>query len=510
MIKRPFLPHPRESRPLPTRSTDSFERSKFFINGGLSNVSQAIRRKLCSLKISTPIISGETLKTQIYELTRIRPQNQRLCTGCRDISEETLITASEDAFFPSVHLLLRLLGGKGGFGSLLRGAASKAGQKKTINFDACRDMSGRRLRHVNAEKKSEEWKADAEERKLEKVAEDFLKKQAKAAKKSGSALVKTVKDVDGKRNLDESDSDEEEDKANNDDDEKSVILNDGSSSGHSKEREGSWSLNSISDSQAERESSGGNSTESNFEEENDVPSRRGFELVEASRSKAVHAVAEVSVASELCIVSIVPRPGNSDLETEAASGSKAVQTGGTGSLEPESGNQEEQVGQATSVTVLEEVKGSQSGAIAAEPPNYAVEPKLGNHEMVVEDVDISDMERPLNFEEFNSAAEMEVLGMESSKQYLWRCLPRNFWPRNELILDYSILIGALSDVAWLHLLYKNNWDVRMWVGTLAPNKILAVVKPQFNQEINYGRVSSIAIKDEKGAGDAIFLSVTTV
>lgn len=84
-----------------------------------------------------------------------------------------------------VHLLLRLRGGKGGFGSLLRGAATKAGQKKTNNFDACRDMSGRRLRHVNAEKKLEEWRAEAEERKLEKMAEEFIKKKTKEALKSG-------------------------------------------------------------------------------------------------------------------------------------------------------------------------------------------------------------------------------------------------------------------------------------------------------------------------------------
>lgn len=68
---------------------------------------------------------------------------------------------------------------------MLRGAATKAGQKKTNNFDACRDMSGRRLRHVNAEKKLEEWRAEAEERKLEKMADEFLKKNAKEAAKKG-------------------------------------------------------------------------------------------------------------------------------------------------------------------------------------------------------------------------------------------------------------------------------------------------------------------------------------
>jgi hypothetical protein len=35
--------------------------------------------------------------------------------------------------------VLRLRGGKGGFGSLLRGAGK---QKLTDNFDACRDLHG--------------------------------------------------------------------------------------------------------------------------------------------------------------------------------------------------------------------------------------------------------------------------------------------------------------------------------------------------------------------------------
>lgn len=88
-------------------------------------------------------------------------------------------------------MLLRLRGGKGGFGSLLRGAATKAGQKKTSNFDACRDMSGRRLRHVNAEKKLKEWKAEAEERELERTAEEFLKKDKKA-KEENSGVFKEL------------------------------------------------------------------------------------------------------------------------------------------------------------------------------------------------------------------------------------------------------------------------------------------------------------------------------
>lgn len=42
-----------------------------------------------------------------------------------------------------------LLGGKGGFGSLLKG--QQAVKKKTKNNDACRNLEGKRLRHVNQE-----------------------------------------------------------------------------------------------------------------------------------------------------------------------------------------------------------------------------------------------------------------------------------------------------------------------------------------------------------------------
>ena len=71
-------------------------------------------------------------------------------------------------YLPTCTLLLKLAGGKGGFGALLRGAANSAGT--TTNFDACRDLSGRRLRHVNGEKKIIEFSKHAEERELEAIA----------------------------------------------------------------------------------------------------------------------------------------------------------------------------------------------------------------------------------------------------------------------------------------------------------------------------------------------------
>ncbi|CAK9140510.1 unnamed protein product [Ilex paraguariensis] len=142
-----------------------------------------------TLNFATPSISVSSLKARIHGLTSIPIHSQLLLSGNHRLNDdETLISDGFDGKFPLViHLLLRLRGGKGGFGSLLRGAATKAGQKKTNNFDACRDMSGRRLRHVNAEKKLEEWRAEEEERKMEKMAENWIKKKAKAVKKGGSS-----------------------------------------------------------------------------------------------------------------------------------------------------------------------------------------------------------------------------------------------------------------------------------------------------------------------------------
>ncbi|CAB9496398.1 RING finger and SPRY domain-containing protein 1 [Seminavis robusta] len=56
-----------------------------------------------------------------------------------------------------------LRGGKGGFGTLLKSSARQSGAKLTTDFGACRDLQGRRLRHVNDEIKLRKWR-EAQER----------------------------------------------------------------------------------------------------------------------------------------------------------------------------------------------------------------------------------------------------------------------------------------------------------------------------------------------------------
>lgn len=67
---------------------------------------------------------------------------------------------------------LRMIAGKGGFGSMLRAIGAQI--EKTTNREACRDLSGRRLRDINEEKRLKEWlekngnQADDEQAKIQR------------------------------------------------------------------------------------------------------------------------------------------------------------------------------------------------------------------------------------------------------------------------------------------------------------------------------------------------------
>lgn len=69
---------------------------------------------------------------------------------------------------------LKLPGGKGGFGSMLRAIGAQI--EKTTNREACRDLSGRRLRDINEEKRLKDFiskKADRERELQEKKKQKF-------------------------------------------------------------------------------------------------------------------------------------------------------------------------------------------------------------------------------------------------------------------------------------------------------------------------------------------------
>ncbi|CAN0884767.1 Replication stress response regulator SDE2 [Linum grandiflorum] len=365
-----------------------------------------------TLRFPAPQVCTDEIKRRIFEITRIPVQLQRIVSGGRQLDDHSVVSIPEC----NVHLLLSLLGGKGGFGSLLRGAATKAGQKKTNNFDACRDMSGRRLRHVNAEKRLEEWKEGEEERKLEKIAQDFLKKKAKKGVKGagdGEAAkyvakyreesAKCVAQVEdavreafsngsgkrkakfpmnaveakkskiwlGKQKLDESDGEDTEDDSDSDNEdketEKSVILNDGSNS----------------DSVSDGKQTGECSTDASCE-------RSGSE--EGVKEAAEELTCEPSSGRDVI---------NDDMDRVQAPCSEDAKASGIDIITETQENLSCQNDEAPS-------KSPATGA--TNDPKSEVE-----EEKVAEVVNDSDLKKPLNFEEFNSPSDLEVLGLEKLK-----------------------------------------------------------------------------------------------
>ncbi|BHF67869.1 silencing defective protein Sde2 [Sparganum proliferum] len=114
-------------------------------------------------------------------LEMLVPKEEFFATDNRD--EDCFYTVSGRILSPGdsipsdvshVEKHFRLRGGKGGFGSMLRAIGNQI--EKTTNREMCRDLSGRRMRDVNAEEKLKQWYAKASEREREKV-DRYLERQ---------------------------------------------------------------------------------------------------------------------------------------------------------------------------------------------------------------------------------------------------------------------------------------------------------------------------------------------
>jgi len=100
-------------------------------------------------------------------------KNFRLILCNKELDETRLIkTLNHQHVF---QFRVRLVGGKGGFGATLR--SQKPKHPVTNNFDACRDLSGRRIRHVRAQQDLQNWKNERAEEdiKIEEELEEYKK-----------------------------------------------------------------------------------------------------------------------------------------------------------------------------------------------------------------------------------------------------------------------------------------------------------------------------------------------
>jgi hypothetical protein len=73
-----------------------------------------------------------------------------------------------------------ILGGKGGFGANLRAAGKTGPKAKTHSFGYCRDLNGRRLKSVNDEIRLRKWLSEPEQKKREKLGDEYIEEKGAA------------------------------------------------------------------------------------------------------------------------------------------------------------------------------------------------------------------------------------------------------------------------------------------------------------------------------------------
>lgn len=95
------------------------------------------------------------LKVRLHSITNVDLADQRITTiGGRSLDDNSKLFNANDTEGPIIYnLTVRMFGGKGGFGSMLRAQGGRMNAQKSTNFDACRDLQGRRVKAVNDAKK---------------------------------------------------------------------------------------------------------------------------------------------------------------------------------------------------------------------------------------------------------------------------------------------------------------------------------------------------------------------
>ncbi|KAF5953203.1 hypothetical protein HYC85_011147 [Camellia sinensis] len=420
--------------------------------------------KVKALNFTSQSIPVLSIKNHIREITSIPIDDQRLVTGTKQVEDSSSLlkpySSNGTHCYPTLHLLLRL-----------RGAGTKAGQKKTNNFDSCRV--------VNADKKLEEWR-----RRLEKkIAEDWMRIESRYGnalidfivvdvitgscvrlkRKTGAGGVngsdaKRVKIWMGKRKVGDSDNDDVDEDDSDDDEEeendKSVILDNGNGLDLNKEAEGS--LGSVTGWNRDGESSGGVCAESGTEGEETAIRGSSFAVESSGAGMAGSESNDVGEPAFGTLGERMVRNGGVSLsekavvsETEAFKAEKQESSG------PESGTLEGTINQPN-ISSIGDDGALECGTTDADVGLNSESELVVHEETVAMSTDVSHVVKPLNFDEFNSAAELEVFGMERlkselqsrglncggtlqselpgffcSKPYLWRCLQRSCLRRND-------------------------------------------------------------------------------
>lgn len=129
-----------------------------------------------TLRLSGTNLSETSLHEFLQKETGLQPSEYYLTHNGKRLDPQHIHFLAS----PPLRLVERLPGGKGGFGSMLRAIGAQI--EKTTNREACRDLSGRRLRDINEEKRLKAY--------LDKQKEAPEDERAKLQKKIDKLLAK--------------------------------------------------------------------------------------------------------------------------------------------------------------------------------------------------------------------------------------------------------------------------------------------------------------------------------
>ncbi|XP_068625047.1 splicing regulator SDE2 [Battus philenor] len=113
------------------------------------------------LVLESECLNPSDVRSKISQKFGLPEEDLYVTVNGKSVSNEICLVKEHNV----VRVHTRLVGGKGGFGSMLRAIGAQI--EKTTNREACRDLSGRRLRDINEEKRLRKWLEGQEDRERE-------------------------------------------------------------------------------------------------------------------------------------------------------------------------------------------------------------------------------------------------------------------------------------------------------------------------------------------------------
>merc|ERR1712232_740969 len=154
--------------------------------------------------VDSNCISYSDLSSLIELHDRIPQDHQRIVFNGKQIHRNTEEVILNDKIPSFVDIRLRIVGGKGGFGSLLRGGQPATQKKKNTNYGACRDLNGRRIRHVKQEQEEAKNNGKPTKSKTDKLptveVEDLVTETSLVSEMVASSVLEAFKKKEDEQN----------------------------------------------------------------------------------------------------------------------------------------------------------------------------------------------------------------------------------------------------------------------------------------------------------------------